>query len=68
MKVRHTTPYSKYKLCGRKLFWSKKESIIGRTVEVKYKEITKDKKTGLESLQFPIFIRLREIGKCVSYD
>ena len=52
----------------RKLFWSKKESIIGRTVEVKYKEITKDKKTGLESLQFPIFIRLREIGKCVSYD
>lgn len=52
----------------RKLFWSKKEYIIGRTVEVKYKEITKDKKTGLESLQFPIFIRLREIGKCVSYD
>ena len=43
----------------RKLFWSKKESIIGRTVEVKYKEINKDKKKGLESLQFPIFIRLR---------
>ena len=52
----------------RKLFWEKKESLIGRIAEVKYKEITKDKKTKLESLQFPIFVQLREPGKCVSYD
>lgn len=52
----------------RKEFWDKKESLIGQVVEVKYKEISKDKKTGLESLQFPIFVGLRENGKCVSYD
>lgn len=52
----------------RKEFWEKKEELIGRIIEVKYKQISKDKKTGLESLQFPIFIRLREENKCVSYD
>lgn len=52
----------------RKLFWEKRESLIGRIIEVKYKEITSDKKTKLDSLQFPIFIRLREPDKCVSYD
>ncbi len=52
----------------RKKIWENKESLIGRVVEVKYKEISKDKKTGLESLQFPIFVRLREENKCVSYD
>lgn len=52
----------------RKRFWDNRESLIGRVVEVKYKEISKDKKTGLESLQFPIFVGLRENGKCVSYD
>ena len=52
----------------RKLFWNEKDSLVGRVIEVKYKEITKDKKTGLESLQFPIFIQLRESGKCISYD
>lgn len=52
----------------RKEFWDNKESLIGRIVEVKYKEITKDKKTNLESLQFPIFVQLRETGKPISYD
>lgn len=52
----------------RKRFWDNRESLIGRVVEVKYKEISKDKKTGLESLQFPIFVGLRETDKCVSYD
>ena len=37
-------------------------------MEVKYKEISKDKKTGLESLQFPIYMGMREYGKCISYD
>lgn len=52
----------------RRRFWNNRELLIGRVVEVKYKEISKDKKTGLESLQFPIFVRLREENKCVSYD
>ena len=52
----------------RKEFWENKESIIGRVIEVKYKEITKNKDTSLESLQFPVFVSLREQGKEVSYD
>lgn len=47
----------------RKQFWDIKEDLVGRVIEVKYKEVTKDKTTGKESLQFPIFIALREEGK-----
>ena len=36
-----------------------KDNIEGAIIEVKYKEITKDKKTGLESLQFPVFVGIR---------
>ena len=49
-------------------FWENKEDIIGRVIEVKFKEITVDKKTGLESLQFPVFCMVREIGKEPSYN
>ncbi|MDR2589744.1 MAG: hypothetical protein LBC71_01965 [Oscillospiraceae bacterium] len=49
-------------------FWIIKDELIGRVIEVKYKEESSDKKTGLYSLQFPIFLMLREIGKNVSYD
>ena len=52
----------------RAKFWEDKDNLIGRVVEVKYKEISKDKKTGLESLQFPIYTGLREKGKSISYD
>lgn len=52
----------------RAKFWESKADLIGRIIEVKYKEISKDKKTGLESLQFPIFMGLREVGKSISYD
>ena len=52
----------------RKEFWINRDNLIGRIAEVKYKEITKDKKTNLESLQFPVFVQLRETGKTVSYD
>lgn len=52
----------------RNELWSIKDELIGRVIEVKYKEISKDKKTGLESLQFPIFQSLREVGKQVSYE
>lgn len=39
--------------------WNSREEIIGTLCEVKYKEISSDKKTGKESLQFPIFVSLR---------
>ena len=43
----------------RKYIWDNREDMIGKIIEVKYKEVSKDKKTGLESLQFPIFKNLR---------
>ena len=52
----------------RDKYWKNREELIGRVITVKYKEISRDKKTGLESLQFPIYCGLREIGKEPSYD
>ena len=52
----------------RTYYWNNQGEIIGRVIEVKYKEITTDKKTGLESLQFPVYVGLREVGKEPSYD
>ena len=52
----------------RSYYWNNQDEIIGRVIEVKYKEITTDKKTGLESLQFPVYVGLREVGKEVSYN
>jgi len=52
----------------REEFWTVREKMPGRVIEVKYKEESSDKKTGLLSLQFPIFVALREEGKGVSYD
>ena len=49
-------------------FWKNKEEYIGRILQVKFKEETKDKKTGLVSIQFPIYQCIREIGKEVSYN
>ncbi|MCL2201476.1 MAG: hypothetical protein FWB75_05875 [Oscillospiraceae bacterium] len=44
-------------------FWASRDELIGRVIEVKYKEESSDKKTGNFSLQFPIFVSLREEGK-----
>lgn len=52
----------------REVFWEAGNSLIGRVIEVKYKEVSKDKKTKKESLQFPVFVCLREDGKEVSYE
>lgn len=52
----------------RKILWDAREIIINRVIEVKYKEISTNAKTGLQSLQFPIFIRLRDEGKEVNYE
>ena len=51
----------------RDKFWRLGDELHGRVIEVKYKEESRDKKTGLSSLQFPIFVSLREIGKEESY-
>ena len=48
--------------------WNKRDELIGRVLQVKFKEETKDKKTGLVSIQFPIYQCIREIGKEVSYN
>jgi len=51
----------------REEFWELRDKMPGRVIEVKYKEESSDKKTGLFSLQFPIFVSLREEGKEESY-
>lgn len=51
----------------REALWNNAENLIGVLCEVKYKEISKDKNTGLESLQFPVFVSLRLDKNEVSY-
>lgn len=48
-------------------YWQKRDEIAGMLCEVKYKEISADKNTGLQSLQFPVFIRVRDDKSEVSY-
>ena len=49
-------------------FWNNRDKYIGRVITVKYKEISKDKKTGLESLKFPVYCGIRELGKEPRYE
>lgn len=49
-------------------YWNNRDAYIGRVIEVKYKEESKNKKDNSISLQFPTFVRLREVGKEVSYN
>lgn len=51
----------------RATVWENPDDYIGRIIELKYKEVTMDKKTGLESLQFPTFVRFRDDKNEVSY-
>jgi len=51
----------------REEYWKNREAMPGRVIEVKYKEESSDKKTGQVSLQFPVFVSLREEGKEESY-
>lgn len=48
-------------------YWSHREELPGVLCEVKYKEISCDKGTKLESLQFPVFVGLRTDKSEVSY-
>ena len=52
----------------RDYWWEHRYELIDRIAELKYKEETKDSKTGLPSIQFPQWNRLREEGKEVSYE
>lgn len=49
-------------------FWKKGFKQIGKIIEVKYKEESLDSKTGLPSLQFPIFVCVRTDKKEESYN
>lgn len=51
----------------REQFWNSRDDIEGLLCEVKYKEISQDKGTGLESLQFPVFVGIRTDKTEVSY-
>ena len=48
-------------------FWKHRDELIGVLCEVKYKEISSDKKTKAHSLRFPTFETLRTDKKVVSY-
>ena len=50
----------------RAFIWDNRDSLLGRVVELRYFEITKDK-NGIESLRFPAYVTIREDGKEVSY-
>ena len=51
----------------RATVWANHDDYIGKIVECKYKEVSCDKKTGAESLQFPTFVRFRNDKNEVSY-
>lgn len=51
----------------RAAVWANPDNYIGKIVECKYKEVSCDKKTGVESLQFPTFVRFRNDKNEVSY-
>ena len=48
-------------------FWRNRDNLIGVLCEVKYKEVSYDKSTGAESLQFPVCVGIRNDKEGVSY-
>lgn len=51
----------------RTIFWAARDNLTDLLCEVKYKEISYDKKTKAESLQFPVYVCLRTDKAEVSY-
>lgn len=43
----------------RDTIWKTRDDLLGKLVEVKYKEVSYDKQTGKYSLQFPTFVTIR---------
>ena len=52
----------------RQYYWSNPEKIINHIVEVKYKGLSKNKKNDNVSLNFPVFICVREDKDTESYE
>lgn len=52
----------------RALFLQSADDYIGKIAEIKYKEESKDSKTRKYSLQFPVFQRIRDDKKDISYE
>lgn len=48
--------------------WKNPDELINKIATIKYKEVSKNKDTGLESLQFPVWNGLREDKDEVSYE
>lgn len=48
--------------------WKNPDELIGKIATIKYKEVSKNKDTGLESLQFPVWNELREDKTEPSYE
>lgn len=51
----------------RVAYWNHRDELSGVLCEVKYKEVSYDKHTGAESLQFPVFVQLRTDKNDISY-
>ncbi len=52
----------------RAIFWAARDKLTDLLCEVKYKEISYDKTTGAESLQFPVYVCLRTDKTEVNYE
>ena len=52
----------------RKKVWDVPDMYVGKLAEIQYKDISRDKKTGKESLQFPTFKQFRFDKDDVSFD
>ena len=52
----------------RAIYWAAQDKLTDLLCEVKYKEISYDKKTGAESLQFPVYVCLRTDKTEASYE
>lgn len=52
----------------RSIFWAARDKLTDLLCEVKYKEVSYDKKTKTESLQFPVYVCLRTDKTEVNYE
>ena len=58
---------SGFSIDDRKFFWENQKALLGRVVTIQYFEETVPK-SGVPSLRFPVYLRLREVGKEPSYN
>ena len=52
----------------RNQYWEIKDKLIDKIAQIKYKEVSKNKDTGFESLQFPVWICFRDDKTEPSYE